>query len=156
MPCRLSGEIGPLSCRGLLHLRGWVGARPEACRTSLPFFSILNDSNKHIAGNRLWVALLGLKTRNHASCQLQFHRTLLVVSFVCLQSDVRFFFIPLLHWVTLPFLQGHQKVIPLLGLSLGSDFGKPKGPLHLWVCVSQFKIERLPEPVRNLCFSNGS
>lgn len=155
MPCRLSGEIGPLSCRGLLHLRGWIGARPEASRTSLPFFSILNDSNKHTAGNRLWVALLGLKTRNHASCQLQFHRTLLVVSFVCLQSDVRFFYPTLALGDTAISARSPEGHSPA-GAQPWVRLQETQRPSAFVACVSQFKIKRLPGPPLNLCFSNGS
>lgn len=137
-PTGLSHEIGPFSCRGPLCLREWMRARREASRTFLPFFSILNDGNQRIAGSRLWVPLLGLKTGKHASCQHRFHRTLLVVSFVSVSKVLPDFFISLLHLATLPFWQAHQS-ISLLGLNLVSGVRKPKGPLHVQARVSQFK-----------------
>lgn len=143
MPYRPFGKTGPLNFRGPLHLRGWVGLRPEANKTSLSFFSILNDSSKLMTVSRLWMSLLGLETGKHLSCQHWSHQTLLVVSFVSVSTMI-LDFISLFHLVTLSFWQGHQTV-SLLWLSFRSDFRKPKGPLHLWAHVSQLKIFVAPQ-----------
>lgn len=90
MPYRPSGEIGPLSCRGPLCLRGCLGLRPEASKTSLSFFSILKDNDKLTAVFMLWVALLGLDTGKYLSCQHQFPLNTLGGLFcLCLQNDAR-------------------------------------------------------------------
>lgn len=93
MPYRPSGEIGPLSCRGCRGppcLRGCLGLRPEASKTSLSFFSILKDSNKLTAVFMLWVALPGLETGKHLSCQHQFPpKTPGGLFCLCLQNDAR-------------------------------------------------------------------
>lgn len=146
MPCRLSGEIGPLSCRGPLCLRGQIGARPETNRPSLPLFSILNDSNKCIACNRLWVALF--RAENQKACILPVSvppNAFGGLVCLCLQNDARFF-ISSSHLVTLPSWQGDQS-IPLLWLSLGSDTRKPPKALCMYGLVfSQFKISAALQP----------
>lgn len=124
-PTGLSHEIGPFSCRGPLCLREWMRARQEASRTFLPFFSILNDGNQRIAGSRLWVPLLGLKTGKHASCQHRFHRTLLVVSFVSVSKVLPDFLSHSCIWRHCHFGK-LTRAFPCWGSTLRQASGNPK------------------------------
>lgn len=80
----------------------------------------------------------GWKQENICPASISSPRKPLVVSFVS-ASKMMPDFISLGHVMTLSFWQGHQ-TISLLWLSFGSDFRKPKGPLHLWAHGLQFNI----------------
>lgn len=148
-----SGKIGPLSCRGPPCLRGCLGLRPEASKTSLSFFSILKDSNKLTAVSMLWVALPGLETGKHLSCQHQFPpKTPGGLFCLCLQNDAR------LH-LTRPCDDTHfgkgTRPYPCCGSASGQTSGNPKALCIYGLTVHSITFLWLPRPTQNSTAAMG-
>lgn len=92
MPYRSSGEIGRHSFRGPLHLRWWLGLRPEASETSLSFFSILNDSSKLMTVSRVVGGIAWTGNRKTSILPASAPpNTLGGLLCLCLQNDARLY-----------------------------------------------------------------